>query len=587
LDWRAGVAVAVVGAVLSVLALTRVPPYLVLLGGLVTLLLAGVLTAPDALAGFANEGVVTVGVLFVVVAGLRQTGVMGALLHRLLGRPRSERAAQTRLAAPVVVASAFINNTPVVAMLMPVVLAWGRRVHIPPSRLMIPLSYAAVLGGLVTLIGTSTNLVVGGLWAAAGHTPMRLFTITPVGLPVALAGLLFMVAFARRLLPARGGEDPTVVSPREYTVEMLVEGSGVAGRTVARAGLNQLPGVVLTEAWRGGAPLPDLGPDTLLKHGDRLRFAGLVSPVAELQRLPGLSPATRQEKRLPGPRAERVFAEAVVSRAGPLAGKTVLAADFRRRYGAVALAVARGGERIPGPLDDVELRPGDTLFLEAPSWFVARQRLSADFALVSRVDGEGPATRDRAWAALAILAGMAGAAATGVLTMLQAAFAAALLMLLTRACSEETALRHVDWPLLLAIGASLGLGRAVDQTGAAAALAGGVLRAAGDHPWTALAAVYLVTTIVTEIVTNNAAAVIVFPIAMATAARLGVDPMPFAVCVMIAASAAFASPLGYQTHLMVYGAGGYRVSDFMRIGVPMNIVVGVVAVGLIPVVFPF
>ncbi|MBI5136143.1 MAG: anion permease [Nitrospirae bacterium] len=587
LGWQAWVAGGVVAGVFAVLMATRVPPYLAMVGGMALLLVTGVVSPRAALAGFANEGVITVAVLFVVAAGLRQAGVLAWLMGRVLGRPRSVRAAQARMAVPVMAASAFLNNTPLVAMLLPVVQDWARRVGIAPSRLLLPLSYAAILGGLTTLIGTSTNLMVNGLWIAEGHASLSLFTITPVGLAAALAGMAFMLAAGRRLLPDRQVDASVFDNPREYTVEMRVSGRGAAGRTVADVGLGHLPGMVLTHVRRPGRVWSEAQGDMRLGEGDELRFAGLVNGVADLLRLPGLAPATRQVNRLDDPRAERVFAEAVVSRTSPLVGQSAREGRFRTRYGAVVLAVARGGERLTQPVADVVLQPGDAIFLETGPHFVAQHQNCSDFCLVSALDSDGPATRERAPVALAIVVGMVVAAGTGLLTMLQAAFVAAFLMLATRVCSEATARRAIDLPLILSIGAALGLGQALDQTGLAGAFAGSLLAVGGDHPWAALAAVYATTMIITEIVTNNAAAAVAFPIAMATAHRLGVDPMPFAVAVMMAASASFATPIGYQTNLMVYGAGGYRVSDFLRIGIPMNIVVGVVTVLLLPWVFPF
>lgn len=585
---EAWVATGVVAAVFVLLAIARHPPYLVLLGGLAVLLVAGVVEAPAAFGGFANEGLVTVAVLSVVAAGLSQTGALAYLVQRALGRPESAAQAQRRLVAPVVVGSAFLNNTPLVAMLMPAVMDWCKAARIPASKVLLPLSYLAILGGLCTLIGTSTNLVVNGLLVAAGAPALGLFDITWVGAPCAVAGTAFLLGAARWLLPDRQGPPALPADPREYTVEMIVSPIGpLVGQSIEAAGLRHLPGLYLMEIHRGSHLLPAVNPAERLEALDQLVFVGVVDSIVDLQRIPGLQPATRQVFKLDAPRAERCFAEAVVSRSCPLVGQTIRDAGFRSRYNAVVLAVSRSGERVPGRIGDIQLRSGDVLLLEALPSFVEQQRNSRDFYLVSRLDGAGPPTKGQAPIAIGILAGMVALAASGLLTMLQAAVLAAAAMLLTRCCSEETARRSLDWPLLLAIGASFGLGRALEGTGAAENMAHALLAPAGANPWLALIVIYGVTTALSEFVTNNAAAVIVFPIAMATAAQLGVSPMPFVIAVMIAASASFATPLGYQTHLMVYGPGGYRLSDFLKMGVPMNMLMWAVTCAIAPLVWPF
>lgn len=425
----AWIALAAVVGVFSLLATTRIAPYLVIMGGVVVLSIAGVLTPSDAFAGFANEGVITVGALFVVVAGLKQTGALAMFVRRVLGYPRTALQAQARLAFPVMTSSAFLNNTPLVAMLVPAVVEWSRTTRIAASLLLIPLSYLAVLGGLCSLIGTSTNLVVNGLLVESGHEGMGLFDITPVGLPVALVGLVFLLIFGRKLLPAT-------------------------------------------------------------------RIAA--------------APAVSESQR------------------------------------------SAGGVRFS-----------------------------------SRFDGDDPPARKRAPFALMILAGMIAAAGFGWLTMLQAALAAGGLMLATRCCSEQAARHSLDLPLLIAIGSALGLGRALEKTGAAEAIAGNLLAIDGVSPWVALAIIYGITMVLTEMVTNNAAAVIMFPIAMATASQFGVSYLPFVMSLMVAASAGFATPIGYQTHLMVYGAGGYRFMDFVRIGAPMDLLLWAATVAIAPLVWPF
>jgi di/tricarboxylate transporter len=579
---------AVTAAVLGLLARTQIAPYLILLGAIVSLLVIGILPYQDVLVGFSNPGVATVAALFVVVAGLKQTGILSHLVQRLLGRPGSVLGAQARLILPVILISTFLNNTPVVAMLAPVVLEWAKSIRVSASKLLIPLSYAAVLGGMCSMIGTSTNLVINGLLIQSGKDGLGLFDITWVGLPAATVGAVYLLIFGRKLLPFRGAMDLPAENPREYTVEMTVADRGpLVGRSIQEAGLRHLPGVYLMEIDRRGRVIPAVRPDEVLESGDQLIFVGMVDAIGEMQRIPGLAPATHQVFKMDSPRSQRVFAEAVVSRTSPLVGRTIREGRFRTRYNAVVLAVSRSGKRVRQRIGDIVLEPGDALFLETTPSFVEQQRNVADFYLVSQLEKDGPPSPERAWIASAILVGMMAAAATGVLSMLQAALLAAGLMLITRCCTEETARRSVDLSLLVAIAAALGLGRALETTGVARAVAEALLQIGGPHPLVALAIVYGITMVLTELVTNSAAAVAVFPIAMAAAAQLGTSHLPFVMAIMISASAGFASPMGYQTHLIVYGAGGYRFGDFVRIGLPLNLLLWLTTVLVAPWVWPF
>lgn len=543
----------------------------------------------EALSGFANPGPITVGVLYIVVAAVRETGGIDWLANRVLGRPKTVAGAQARLMGPVAVLSAFLNNTPVVALFIPAVDDWARRLRFSPSKLMLPLSYAAILGGMCTLIGTSTNLVVNGLMIAETDNPgLGMFDIAWLGLPCALVGALVVLVLGRWLLPERKSVAERLQNPREYTMEMMVEvGGPLVGKSIDEAGLRNLPSAYLAEIDRDGDILAAVAPTERLKGGDRLVFAGVVESMKDLQNMRGLIPATNQVFRLDGPRYQRNLTEAVVSDTCPLVGKSIREGRFRTVYNAAVIAVARNGKRISAKIGDIVLRPGDTLLLEAPAGFAARQRDSRDFFLVSQVEDSQPRRFHKAWIATAILMVMVVFVAVGWLDMLPAAMLAAGAMLVTRCLSTVHARASIDWSVLMVIVAALGVGKALDVTGAAGAIAQAGLSVAGDHPWLALFAVYLITTFFTEIITNNAAVALVFPIALATADKLDVNVMPFIFCVMIAGSASFATPLGYQTNLMVYGPGGYRFTDYMRIGIPMNLSIGITAVLLAPFLWPF
>jgi di/tricarboxylate transporter len=585
---QAWLATLTVVTVFLLLALTSLAPYVVLVGAMTFLLVSGVLEPATALSGFSNPGMITVGVLFVVSGGLEQTGVLAHLVHRVLDNPRTLLRAQARLVLPVVAGSAFLNNTPVVAMLMPVVKDWSRRTGFPVSQLLIPLSYAAILGGTCTLVGTSTNLVISGLLMETGRPPLHLFDPAWVGIPCALLGSIFLLTAGRRLLPHRETRSISSRDPREYSVEMVVDAGGpLVGKSIEESGLMGIADLTLVDIYRDRHLHPILDTCERLRAGDQLVFVGVVESVIDLQRFPGLTIAARNVFDIEASRADLCFAEAVVSRSSPLVGHTIHEGKFCHMFDATVIAVSRNGERIRGPLGDIDLRAGDAVLVEALPSFVEQHRNSTDFYLVSKLDDATPLAREKAPIALAILLAMVVAAGTGVLSMLQAALLAAGAMLLTRCCSEENALRSMDLPLLLAIGASFALGEALELTGAAATIAGTMLSYAGTNPLLALAIIYGVVTVATELITNNAAAVLALPIALATADGLGVSHLPFVFVVMMAASASFATPLGYQTNLMVYGAGGYRFTDFLRIGLPLNAVMWIATVVLTPLFWPF
>lgn len=588
MELNAWISVGVVILVIATLALTSASADLVMLGGVVLLMTLGVLAPSEALAGFANEGMITVGALFVVAAGVRETGAMQFLAQRLLGQPQNVTQAQVRMMLPMAAMSAFMNNTPLVAMMMPVVLDWGKKFRISASKLMMPLSFATILGGLCTVLGTSTNVIVSQLLKTETSEPLRLFEPIWVGLPCAIAGFFYMLFFSRWLLPDRKPALAPEADPRQYTVEMLVDaGSPLVGLNIEQAGLRHLSGLFLVEIDREGEVRPAIAPQEKLRAHDRLVFVGVVESVVELQNIRGLQPATDQLFRLDAPRVQRSLVEAVVSDTSPLVGQTIRDARFRTTYNAVVIAVARNGERLPGKIGDITVKVGDTLLLEAPSGFMEQHRNSRDFFLISQVDGYTPIRHERFWLALAILLAMIILAATAWLPMVTAALLAALAMILTRCCTSFSARRSIDWKVLVAIGAAIGLGKAMETSGAAKFIVESLVGNVGDNPWLALLMIYVVTMLFTEVLSNNAAAVLMFPLAMATANTLDVSYLPFVLAIMMAASCGFATPIGYQTNLMVYGPGGYHFRDYVRFGGMLNLVVLVITMIVVPLVWPF
>ena len=586
--WQAALTATVAVITLALLLSGRRPPDMAMMGAVIVLLFAGVLTPTEALSGMSNEGMISVAALFVVAAAVERTGALQTIIDRLLGRPRSLPAAQISTMIGPGILSAFMNNTPVVALMVPALRGWARKHSLSISKLLMPMNCAVVLGGLCTLIGTSTNVVVSGLMAERTGRPLGMFEITWLGLPLFIIGIIYLVVASKALLKDRRPAMSASDDPRQYSLEMLVEpGSPLIGQSIEQAGLRGLHGLFLMEIDRDGHVMAAVAPTERLEEGDRLVFVGIVDSVLELQKIRGLRPATDQVFKLNDPRSERVLVEAVVSPSCPLVGRTIREGRFRSTYDAVVIAVARDGERLRMKIGDIELEPGDTLLLEASPRFLDRQRSSRHFYLVSQVADFTPPRHDRAWIALTVLAAMVLAVTMGLVPMVAAALAAAAAVLATSCISATDARRAVEWEALLLIAASFGLARAMENTGLDELIAQSAIGAAGDSPLLVLAVVYFITMLATELMSNNAAAVLMFPIAWQTAADLGVSPMPFAMAVTVAASCGFATPMGYQTNLMIYGPGGYKFTDYTRFGGPLNLIVMVVTVLLAPLIWPF
>ncbi|MGF2735321.1 SLC13 family permease [Marinobacter sp. DUT-1] len=589
MEWEAIFTLAVLGAVLGTLVFTRVSADLTLMAALALLVIFGVLTPASALAGFANPGVITIATLYIVASGLKETGAVQWIARKLLGHPKSTSGAQLRMVAPTGILSAFMNNTAVVAMFIPAIQDWAQRLQIPASKLLLPLSYAAILGGTCTLIGTSTNLVVDGMLQSRLGINLGLFELAWVGVPLLVIGGGFLVLFGSRLLPDRGGLDEELEAVREYGVEVEVASRGpLVGKTIAEAGLRALTYGYLTEIDRQGRLITAVEPDRTLQAGDKLYFVGAPECASELRRIHGLNPASGNVHKLDIANHQRCLVEVVLGPEFPGLNKTVRDSRFRSRFNAVILSVSREGRRVQGKLGDIEFKMGDTLLLEASHEFAEQYKFRRDFLLVSALNDSTPPDFRKAPLALGILLAMVLASASGLLSIMEAAFMAAGAMIVSRCITASHARRSVDLPVLVVIAASFALGNAMSETGAAATIVGTLLgNGEGFSPWLALVMIYVLTAFFTEVITNNAAAVLMFPIALALSEHLGVSFLPFAVAVMFAASASFITPLGYQTNLMVYGPGRYRFTDYMRIGVPLSLLVGGIAVTLIPVFWPF
>ena len=567
------------------------PADMVFAGAIVFLSLCGVISAEQAFSGFVSSSLLMVAALFLVTAGLKETGVVDLIGARILGPARSELGGLIMLASFAVVTSAFLNNTPIVAMLIPVVLAWCRRQHVAPSKLLIPLSFMTILGGCCSRIGTSTNLVVDGLLIKQGMVEMGFFEIAWAGIPCAVVGLAYMLTIGRSLLPERKGLlEQLGHARREYLVEMVVTPAcRLVGQSIEAAGLRRLPGLFLIEVDRRGAIIAPVSPDTVLEANDRLVFTGIVETIVDLKKIQGLEPAAETTDQSAQEQRRRRLCEVVVSRSSPLVGQTVREAQFRSHYNAAIVAIHRNGARLATKIGDVKLESGDTLLMQTGPNFVQAHRNNPDFYLVSDVEGSQPLRHERWQVSLLIFAGLLGVMFFGKgQTAMLGAFIAGGLMIVTRCMSAADGRQAIDWQILIAIGASFGLGTALEESGAAKFLSTQLVHVTQPFgPYATLAAIYFVTMVLNELITNNGAAALAFPFCIEAARLTHCNPRPFVMAVALAASFAFASPVGYQTHMMVFGPGGYRFMDFVKVGVPLNLILWVMCVILIPMIWPF
>ena len=553
------------------------------------LLVSGVLTPNEAFQGFANPALFIIACFYVVSAAIKESGALHWWIMRWLGQRKPVSRAIPRIMWPVALISSVISNTPVVAIFIPLIQDWCRRHNITASKLLIPLSYASILGGTCTLIGTSTNLlVVGMLQGTPEADELSLFTPALVGLPLVVIGVLYFVVLGHRLLPARQGISESTPDSREYAVSMRVEeGGALSGMTIADAGLRHLQHSFLSELQSKGHVIPAVGPEEILKDNDILVFVGQPEAVSELRQFRGLVPAEGEILKLDVPYSSRALIEAVVSPTSNLVGKTVKESTFRTLFGGVILSVSRNGQRISQKVGSIVVRSGDTLLLEAARGFVRRHRYNRDFLLLSRIDDATIANLSKAPVALGLLGLFIVLVVTGSLSLIAASLLLVIALGATKCISLEFAQRSVDMRLLLAIGASLALGFALQKTGLAGLAAQGIMSLADGNPYINLLLLYVVTVIVTELITNNAAAVLMFPLAQSLSLELDASLLPFVMTIMFAASASFLTPFGYQTNLMVQGPGGYQFGDYFRVGILLSLLVGATVVFLVPIVWPF
>lgn len=555
------------------------PPSMVAFGMLILLVLGGVISTDEAFNGFSNHGMLTVGLLFVVSAALQVSGVFEAFIAWILGDSTTgNRLRYCRLLFPVAGLSAFLNNTPIVASMLPIIKAWAKKHNLAASRYLIPLSYAAILGGMCTLIGTSTNLIVHGQLLENGLEGFSFFEISKIGLPVTLLTLIFLVFVAPRLLPDR--KEPLVQlgeRTREFVVECKIGNEYPhIGKTVEDANLRHLNGLYLFQITRRDKVIAPVSHNTLLEYDDRLFFTGLPETIMDLQRTPGLHSIKDPEFDLKNFDSDKLQTfEAVVSNNSPLIGQTVRDSQFRQQYGGVILAIHRSGSRVNKKVGSIVFEPSDTLFILARKGFDKKYYHARDFSLVSSSVNVVSKPKWKGNLALIILVMMILAAALKWLPILTAAAIAAGLLVFLGIIEDNNAFKAVDWHVLLYIASSFGIAKGMDNSGLADIVAKtivGLLDVWG--PIGIMAGLFVATSSFTLLITNNAVAAIMFPVTMSIAQTLQMDAKPFMLVLAVAASTCFTTPIGYQTNLMVYSAGGYKFGDFLKIGIPTSLFVG-------------
>ncbi len=576
MNWEAWFTLAVI--TLAVLVLTRdlISPAVTFMGAVVVLLVADVLAPGEAFQGFANPAPITVAALYVLARAVERSGALQPIVRVTLGTGRSIRMALARLTVPVAAASAFLNNTPIIAMLTPQVEEWADQRGDSASRYLMPLSFAAILGGMTTLIGTSTNLVVSGLLQAEGHDPFTMFELTRIALPIAVVALLINVLAAPNLLPDRLPPRQEARSGgRSFSVRMIVEPGGpLDGMEVrdVQAMLPETTRIVYFE--RGGEGAGQIAPDKVLRGDDFLTLIGDTDAVLDLHEVSGL--ASSQQPHLPYEfrSARHAYFEAVIAPESRLVGRSLADVRFLARYQATVVAIHRAGEPVHGPVAQEPLKPGDTLLVISDRGFGDRWRDRNDFLLVSRFGAPSPEPTAKAGIVVAIGAAIVLGAGFGVLPILHLSLLGALALIGFGILTPNEARDSIDFDVIVVIGAAFGLAAAVESSGLGQAAAGLVADALGRFgPQGAMTGIVISTVALSSIITNNAAAALVLPIAISTATDFGIEARAAAVAVALSASASFMTPIAYQTNLMVYGPGGYRFGDYARLGTPLTLVV--------------
>ena len=582
---HAWITIVTVLAMFTVLLFTKLRSDLVFLGAVAILFVTGVLDAKEAFSGFSSTSVIVIGVLFAVVAGLMHTGVLQWIVKHLLGQPKTYSGAVARLMLPVAGLSSFLSNTTVVALFVNIVKMWSKKLGISPSKLLIPLSYASGMGGVCTLIGTPPNLIISGLYADETGTAMNVLATAVPGLFCLAVGVLSIIAM-RRLLPDRKTPESAFEETSEYTVELLVPADNpYIGKTIEQAGLTDVPGGKLIELIHFDEVISPVSDKEPIMGGDRLVFAGQIDEILNIKKTHGFVNADHMVFSTSEVDQDRQLRTAYIPLSSSLIHKKMADTKFEKENNLVLVAVARQGKRLEETPHQVKLHAGDTLLLECPPKLnVDTDKLKAEvqFFESEQVPYEGPKTLISS----AIMIAMVVLSALKVLPLLQCAFLAAAAMLILRCCTPDQAMKSINWDIIMVFAGSVVLGVAIQKTGIAERLAYGILDVCGTNPIFVMTAICLVATFITEFISNTAAGAMFFPIMYHAAIQLGYEPYPFLIALMISVSSSFATPIGSPTHMLVYGPGGYRFGDFIRIGLPMNFIILAANIFIVNVLYP-
>ncbi|WP_087973174.1 SLC13 family permease [Oceanobacillus rekensis] len=554
---------------------------------LVIFLITGILSPKEALSGFSNEGMLTVALLFIVAGAVQKTGIIENILKSWLDRSNTLLGSMVRFFIPISLLSGFLNNTPIVVTVTPMLKKWCEVRGIAPSKFLIPLSYATILGGTITVIGTSTNLVVHGMLVDYGYRGFSLFELAIVGIPITIVGLLYIFTIGHKLLPEhKGFQQQVKEDSKEYIAELIVEAFfPYLNKSVKKAGLRELKGLYLVEIIRGKERISPVRSTTIIQKDDRLIFTGLISTITDVQMTKGLTLRTGTDLEIDELKnGNTEIVEAVISHQSNLQSKSIKQSQFRSRYDAGVIAVHRKNERIASKVGDIVLKPGDSLLLLAGKDFVEKYNQSNDFYVLTPLDTPESLKRNPVKEKLTIIIfiSMILLVTFGLLSMLKGMALAVILVFLTKIITAEEAKRYIHFDVLLLIASSFGIGMAMTKTGLAGRIAEGLLTIGKPLGLFAiLLAIYLITNIFTELITNSAAAILMIPIGLEMAASLQIDPMGIAVLIAIASSASFITPIGYQTNLIVYGPGGYKFTDYIKIGTPLSLIVMAMTVTIV------
>ncbi len=589
MSWEAWFTLAVMLAIVATLVRGLLPPSAAFMAGMVAVLAVGIVEPQQAFSGFSNPAPITIASVYVLARGVEKTGALTPIVARMLGTSGGMRSGLARLCVPTAAASAFMNTTPIVAMLVPQVERWSEQRGWSPSSFLMPLSFAAIFGGIATVIGTATNLIVSGLFEASGLEPLGFFEISKAGVPIGAVGLTLIVLLSPAVLPRRRSVRSEFTDElRQFVTEVVVtEGGSLDGRTVDEGGLRHLDSVFLVQIDRAGDLIAPVTPNTTLRGGDVARFVGRSDQLVELQALRGVEPVVEQQilELGSGPHA---YFEAVVGATSPLVGETLRSAGFRSSYQGAVIAIHRSGQLIDAKLGSVRLRVGDTLLILADPGFRDRWNNSSDFLLIAPLEATVPAGSRAAIGVAAVIAAVVVAAASGAMELVAAVLLGAVGLVVLRILSPREALSAVNLDVVIMIAAAIGLAQAMVVSGLAANIADGIVdvfSGLGGHGL--LLGVVLATVLLREFVTNNAAALLIFPIAVTTAEALGFAPRAFGMGVALAAATTFLTPIGYQTNVMVYGPGGYRFTDYLRLGLPLTVATVTLIMFLVPVIWAF